>query len=353
MSQASSTGLTEGLLATPSPSLSASLVEQIARKHFAVDGKACLLTGERDQNFRLSTDSGTDYIVKVTNPAEDPVVTDFQTQALLHIEHSNPTLPVPRLLRARDDKPDFTLKGEDGRPMIIRLLTLLPGMPLYKAIHSKGQRRALGIALARLGLALKDFSHPAAGHFLQWDIKHAAGLRPLLHHIENPEQRHLAEHFLDRFDEHAAPAMPHLRRQIVHNDLNPYNVLVAANDYERVTGIFDFGDMVETPLINDVAIAASYQISLDGNPVEEIVDFVSAYNLVCPLEPLEIGLLPDLIAARMVTTVAITNWRALRYPENRTYILRNSPAAWNGLARFAELDWNAALDRLAAACERN
>ena len=33
---------------------------------------------------------------------------------------------------------------------------------------------------ARLTKGLQGFSHPAAGHRLQWDIRHAADLRPML-----------------------------------------------------------------------------------------------------------------------------------------------------------------------------
>lgn len=350
MSHVLSTAAAGELLATPSPSLTPAEVEHIARTHYGIEGTARLLTSERDQNFHLAAVDGRGFVVKVTNPAEDPLVTDFQTRALLHIAARDSGLPVPRICPTCDGEAEFVLEPPGGAPMIIRLLSYLDGIPLYRVERSAAQRRALGADLARLGLALADFRHPAAGHFLQWDIQHAAGLRPLLPHIEDEDCRRLALFFLDRFDAHVAPALPRLRRQIVHNDLNPYNVLVADDDHDRITGIFDFGDMVETALVNDVAVAAAYQLSETGDPLAGVIDFVAAYCAVCPLTAVELGLLLDLIAARMVTTVAITNWRAARYPGNRDYILRNYPAAWRGLERFAALDRDRAQARLTAAC---
>ncbi|MCK0207741.1 phosphotransferase [Starkeya koreensis] len=339
-------------LATPSPSLTAGRIERIVRDEYGFEGRARLLTSERDQNFHFAVPGGEALVIKVTNPAEDRLVTDFQTRALLHIEERDPALPVPCLRRTLKGEAVFVLE-EDGAGMVVRALSWLEGVPLYQVERTPRQRAALGAALARMGLALRDFRHPAAGHFLQWDIQHAAKLRPLLEHIEDPTRRALATEFLDRFDAEVAPVLPGLRRQIVHNDLNPFNVLVAADDHDRVTGIFDFGDMVETALVNDVAVACSYQLAPGDDPLAGVIDFAAAYCRVRPLDETELGLLFDLTAARMLTTVAVTNWRALRYPENRAYILRNSPSAWDGLQRFAVIGPERARARLVAACLGN
>jgi hydroxylysine kinase len=64
---------------------------------------------------------------------------------------------------------------------------------------------------------------------------------------------------------------------------------------------------------------------------------VSGYARVLPLRPDEIGLLYDLITARMITTLTITAWRASLYPANAAYILRNAPSARKGLAAFRAL----------------
>jgi len=53
------------------------------------------LDSERDQNFRLRSLSGREYVLKIANPDEDRAVTNLQTEALLHLAAADPDLPVP------------------------------------------------------------------------------------------------------------------------------------------------------------------------------------------------------------------------------------------------------------------
>jgi len=49
---------------------------------------------------------------------------------------------------------------------------------------------------------------------------------------------------------------------------------------------------------------------------------------------------------RIVRKAVFSEWRAARYPENRAYIMRHNPAAWEALAQMADLSRNEARDRL-------
>jgi hydroxylysine kinase len=341
-------------LASPTPVFSEGEAVALARTHFGITGTASKLTSERDANFRIRLQDGTSYVLKIANPAEETAVTNLQTMALLHIAKKDPALPVQRISASLAGRHEEILADPEGRPMVMRLFSYLEGEPLHLAPRSAAQRRNLGAHLARLIRALADFSHPATHHDLQWDIKHAHRLWQLLPHVEpgvaGGEKRALVERILHQFDEYAQPAMPHLRTQFVHNDLNPYNVLVGKHDPSEIAGILDFGDMVWTPLVNDLAVASSYQLALDGNPLQDAAEFIAAYHQTLPLQEREIDLLYDLIGARMATTICIASWRAARYPENRNYILRNAPRAWAGLEAFAALPRQAAQEQLRRAC---
>ena len=312
-------------LSTPPPRLDPAQAATLAAQHFGVRGTLTALTSERDLNFHLTTTTAT-YVLKLANAAEPPDVTALQTAALLHLERS--TLPVPRVIR--------TLQGttEAVTPHgILRLLTYLHGHPQHLTPRTNAQCAAMGQTAARLTLGLQGFHHPAAGHVLQWDIKQASALRPLLPHID-AALRPLATETLDRFDRDLLPQMPHLRTQVVHNDLNPHNVLVDLHDPDRITGILDFGDMVLTPLICDAAVAAAYQID-PAHPLQSLQTFAAAYHAILPLTKHEASVLRDLTATRMLTTLAIASARAARYPDNAPYILRNVPAAAAGLLALA------------------
>jgi Ser/Thr protein kinase RdoA (MazF antagonist) len=336
-------------LAAPPPVFTLAAAEALARDYFGLEGTAAQLTSERDANFRIRHAGGS-HVLKIANPAEALEVTNLQTMALLHIAKVDPGMPVQRVLPSIHGRHEEFLRGADGRPMVLRLFTYLEGEPLHLAPRSAAQRRSIGANLARLGLALRNFTHPAAGHELVWDIKHAGRLWQYLPYIEGTERRGLVERILKAFADFVQPVLPTLRAQFVHSDLNPHNVLVEKSDPDIVAGILDFGDMVMTPLINDVAIAAAYQLSLEGNPLAEAGDLIGAYHAASPLLPIEIDLLYDLIGARMATTACITAWRAARYPENRDYILRNAPRAWAGLQAFAALPREEAQEYLRRIC---
>ncbi len=104
----------------------------------------------------------------------------------------------------------------------------------------------------------------------------------------------------------------------MHNDLNPLNMLVDPADEDRVTGVFDFGDMTHTALIADVAVCAAELIPMDcADPVKarkSVLDVTSAYHECAPLLQTELALLGALVAARLLMTLVIHEWHVQRNP---------------------------------------
>jgi hydroxylysine kinase len=322
----------------------------VAAGHFGVrvTGAPAMLSAERDCNIRLPTADGT-LLLKVSNPAEDPAAIEAQTLALLYIAAQDPDLPVPRVVSTLAGKPILLWDGPGG-VLRVRMLTYLPGEPLHPSQASAARRTSVGRLLGRLALALRDFDHPGTRRALLWDITHAGDLAVLLPYIADPERRALATRFLDAFSHYAAPRLAGFRAQTLHNDFNPHNLLAAPGAPAELAGIIDFGDMVHAAQINDLATAAAYDVPVTGHPLAHASGLVVAYHAVNPILPEEIEVLFDLIAVRQVVSVTVSNWRALRYPDNRDYILRNSQAVWRGLSQFATLDRTEAQAYLRTAC---
>lgn len=338
--------MTASALESPPASLSTAAAEALALDVYGLAAQARPLVSERDQNFHLRARDGAEYVLKITNAAEDPAVAEMQTLALRHVAAADPGAVVQRVVPTASGALSAVLPGPTG-DQIVRLMTFLPGVMLHRAASTPAQRRSLGAAHARLTLALQGFSHPAQDHVLLWDLKQAPSLRRLLPFVGDAGRRALAEAALDRFEARVAPILPGLPAQVVHNDLNPHNVVVDPDDTDRVCGILDFGDMVATPRVCDTAIAASYQLA---HGLEALCDYVAAYHAALPLAPAELETLYDLVAMRMATSVLISEWRAGRYPENAEYILRNHPAAVTGLERLAHAGRAAFDAAVRAAC---
>jgi len=339
------------VLSLGSPPLDVGWVRALAADRYGLTGELVALTGERDLNYRLESPAdGARYMLKVSHPAESPLVADFQTQALLHIAGTDPGLPVQRIVPTVNGASSFVANPGDGQPRVVRLFSYLPGLPMPDAPRSTAQRVHLARTLARLDLALQGFDHPAGALELPWDVQRADSVRGLLVHIADPQRRALAEHALDRFERLAKPLLSTLRAQPIHNDFNIYNVLVDPDDTDRIAGVLDFGDMVRAPLIDDLAVAASYQLGAEGDPLADIVPFVAAYHAVLPLQPTEVDLLFTLMTARLTMVVAISGWRAARYPENAAYVLRNNPLSWARLTACEQVGDDAATAALRRAC---
>jgi hydroxylysine kinase len=334
------------ILSTRAPALSTAEVESLVRRLYGIDGKAELLVAERDQNCLIRTATGERYVLKISNLSEPISIVDFQIAALDHAARTGPALPLPHVARTlAGHTRDVVVVPEGGR-CTVRMLTYLDGLQVQKTCRSTAQRRAMATCLAALNLALKDFTHPAAAHDLLWNVATAHHLRDKLDCIADPGQRAIATLFMDRFTDTVLPRLGSLRAQVIHNDFHLYNVLVDPNDQDRVTGIIDFGDMVHAPLIGEVATAAAYHMGSEQDPFEGPAQFVGAYHAVLPLTAAEQEVAADLMATRHLISVLISEWRAARYTENRDYIMRHNPAAWQALSQMADLSRNESRDRL-------
>jgi hydroxylysine kinase len=319
------------VLSSLPPDFPESAARQLAWEHFGLEGAFQRLTSERDVNWRVTGEQGV-FVLKLTNPAEPEAVSDFQTSALLHLEAHD--LPVPRLRRARSGVVSVpTAKGR------LRVLDYLEGRMLHQVKGSAGLRRSMGGVNARLTRGLSGFAHPAARHHLQWDVRHTGGLVAFLGDLDMDMRDHLSS-FVTGFDDRYTAALGACRWQVCHNDLNPHNVLTNAEGTE-VTGVLDFGDMVETPLICDLGVTSSYQVD-PGKPMESLLEFLCAYHRDLPLTAPEVRLVLPMVLARWATTLCITAHRARRQPENAPYILRNAPQARAGVLAFAGMDMDAA-----------
>lgn len=351
------------VLCAPAAPVPADWALAMLRQHWGLDGTLAALSGERDSNFLLTLLSPAAggatgaapglparLLFKVSHPAEPALVTDFQTQALLHLARHAPGLPVQRLWPARSGAVALSAPAPDGQPRVLRLLSYLDGLPMPQAPRSAAQRASVARVLARLDHALASLQHPAAALALPWDIQRAHQVRSLVETMADPARRALAQGALQLFETAALPGLGALPRQPIHNDFNIYNLLVDPARPEQVSAILDFGDMLAAPRIDDLAVAAAYQVDADGDTLGTVAAFAAAYHAESPLQAAELDLLWPLVQARLLMVVAISGWRAVRQPYHADYLLRNNAVSWARLQACAAIPPAQARAALRVAC---
>jgi 4-aminobutyrate aminotransferase-like enzyme/Ser/Thr protein kinase RdoA (MazF antagonist) len=343
------------VLAAARPAFDAAGVVEIARQTFGVDAAdARDLGSERDQTFLLLDPSGSPVaVMKVSNAAEDPATLDMEALGVLHAARVDPSIPlaVPWARpRARPDSVDpadrrAAFPASDGTHHV-RLYDVLPGRGRLEARElTDAMLGDWGEMAARVGRALRGFFHPAAHRTMLWDVQHAARTRELLDTIRLAAHRGLVERALDRFDAVVTPAWPSLRAQVVHGDLTTDNALI--DDAGRISGIVDFGDMSHTALVTD--IASLLDSLLNGRDGDELFRagrlVLDGYQRITPLEPLELALTGELLAARAAVTIAISSFRSHRGLEDAGFAQRYNDGCARTIETLVAVGWDEAARR--------
>jgi 4-aminobutyrate aminotransferase-like enzyme len=298
----------------------------MAAQAFGVRGVPIPLDSERDQNLRLRSEKR-DFLLKISNSADGPAVLDMQNRAMLHIARVDPDLPVTRPLETISGASYHVVEDATGTKHCIRLLTFVPGATVASSELSLDDISAFGTVVARMGIALRGFFHPAAGYRILWDIKNASDLRPLTKSIGEERRAGLVGRTLDRFERLVLPELPSLRAQPIHNDLTLDNVLLDGN--HRVSGIVDFGDLTHSAVVCDLAVSLVSLMWGRNDFMDAARAAVHGYRSVTELDGPELRLIGDLVRARLAALVTIGHWRVLRYPDNASYIMANVDLAWD------------------------
>ena len=319
------------------PVLTLDFVAATVADLYGLGGDFSPLDSERDQNFRLKTTDGSEWVVKIANAAEDLASLEFQAGLLRHAAEIDPGLPLPLLRPTKSGDLLGTCRAPDGTKHFVRIVTWLPGKPFAKGEKSPALLSDFGALLGRLTYALQGYAHAGAIRAFDWDIVEAGKSRNRLVYVDDPAQRDLLTYFLDRFDKKIRPALKRCRAQVIHGDANDYNVLVDTATGQKVTGLIDFGDAIHSPLINELAVAAAYAIMDRPAPIEDAAVMAAAFHRVNPLLAEEIDLLYDLMALRLVISVTMSAARRDRARDNAYLAISEAPA-WNLLKRLRAMD---------------
>ena len=303
------------------------VVSDLLHTHYRLGGRLQPLATEKDDTFRLTTESS-EHLVKVSSPDEAEAVVGMQTAAMRFLEDAAPELPVQRVQLTLDGC-DSVVLHTDGGTRVLRVLDFVAGTICAESNPTAEQLGKVGEVLGSVDVALETFTHPADRRDLVWDIRHFHELTELLQHTPSTEHRQLAATVFRLFETTIVPRLDDLETQVIHGDFSPYNVVVDERSADYVTGVIDFGDTVRSAVIFDPAVALANLIGrVPAQPWQEACAFVAGYERTRPIQDRELPLLPVAALARLTLRALITNWRAERVPERRDYLLAHAKDDW-------------------------
>jgi len=294
---------------------------RFARDIYGLGVAASMLPSERDQNFALETAAGEKYVLKIANADEDRSVLGLQNAALAHVARRAPGLALARLIPTFSGEELATIRSAQGKPYFMRLLTWVEGEVFVRALpHGPALLASLGAVLAELDEALQEFSHPAMHRELYCDVKRAD---LALTHLSllTSEQQPIVRQIMHSW---VGVEWKALRHSLIHGDANDYNVLVRAG---RAVGLLDFGDMVYSAVVCDLAIALAYALLDQPDPLSAAVPIIRAYHARFTLTECEIAALYPLMTARLCMSLCYAAYNA-QVKRGDAYQLVTAGPAW-------------------------
>ena len=288
------------------------------------------LPSERDQNFLLDRADGRRLVLKIANALEEPAFLEAQDQVLARLAPE--VTFCPQVVAGREGMSLLSVEAPGGARHLVRLVTYLPGVPLGRVRQPPLELlRDLGRCLGVMDRVLADFDHPACHRDFHWDL--TRGVRVVGAHLEkiaDAELREAVRRLAEDFDARVSRLLPGLRRSVIHGDANDFNVIVddgadLTARRRRVVGIIDFGDMVHSYTVGNLAVAAAYVLLDKPDPLSAAAQVVAGYHAEFPLTEAEIAALFGLICLRLCLSACHAADQRQQRPDDEYLAISQEP----------------------------
>jgi len=323
--------------------------EEILYNSYRIKGTAIRLPGYVDYNFKIKTENGDCYILKISRPNADVNYILFLQDILLYLEKNAEELIAPKIVCDKEGNYTSEIFDENKNKQHVRLLTWISGRiwshvnPRLEGIHF-----SLGQTCGKITKALQHFEHPQSHIDVEWDTSQSLWTKKYLH-LFSDKEREINSYFQNLFEANLE-TYNQLRKSIVHNDANDYNIIVSEDLVNpEVRSVIDYGDAIYTQIINDVAIACAYAIMDHNDPLEAALPIIKGYHDSFPLQESELEHLYNSIAMRLVISITKSAINKKEFPENE-YLLISEKPAWELLNKWRRISPDFAQCTFRSAC---
>jgi hypothetical protein len=310
------------------PSLTLDEAAAAALRDFGISGEMSALPSERDQNFLIRSPDGRKFVLKIANLNDPAELLEFQNLAMRHVERSMPPCRVQQVLPSLQGTDIARIRNpRTGTQHCVRALSWIDGEVLAKsADRGPALFESIGTCLARIDAALEGFSHPAMHRVLQWDLRRAGMARTHVQLVPAGRRDYIESLFSqwERID------WASLRHSVIHGDANDHNVIIGGG---RMVGLLDFGDMVYSATIAELAVALAYAMLGEDQPLRVAAHLIHAYETHYPLVEAERRALFPLVLSRLAMSVCYSAHNRARNPDDPYQVVSEAPA-WNLLGRL-------------------
>lgn len=326
------------------PAFSLDDAVSIAREHFGIQGSASVLPGERDQNFKLAG-ANQSFVIKIANPDTDLSVLELENAAIQIAggmdTSGSDSFETPKLIRSKAGSSIVVLQDPDKQTCYARCLSFLPGKPLASFVpQSASLFKEIGCQLGLLDHAMAALNNCAAAkRDLIWDLKNAGSIVvELTPTFDEKSKRTVLETLLANY-RRVEPRVDSLPKSVIHNDANDYNILVHQDDSTGLAllCLIDFGDVIFSSTIFDLAICGAYVMLGKEDPIAAACALVEGYHESHRLGESELSVLFPLMCLRLCQSVCLAAQQQKHQPDNAYLGITEKPA-WDALKLLAEVD---------------
>ncbi|MBW1297877.1 aminotransferase class III-fold pyridoxal phosphate-dependent enzyme [Aquimarina litoralis] len=291
------------------------------------------INGYDNINYIVKTNVNTSIFKTYAYDKELLAILEAENEILLDLqEQGNNAFPIPICFA---DNSYIKVIEIGGNLSICRMLSFLEGKFVGDIEPTKELSYGIGAFMASMNNKLRGIeSYVLKSRTWEWDLQYFPLNKKYLQYISDPHNRNIVRYFFMQYEENVVPLLSELRKQIIHNDANEWNILT---DNNKVSGIIDFGDIAYSHLINELAIAITYGCYDKEDPLDWALTIIKGYHDILPLEEKEVSVLYYLVAARLCTSVCNSAYAKKMDPDN-TYATVSEKYAWNMLHKWLRIN---------------
>lgn len=296
-------------------------IVNIALELYGIEGKVSSLVSFEDQNALIKTSNGK-YVLKFANKRWPVGAMHMQTEVLELLSSTLPHLDFPKMVKTKSGE---TTTFVDG--FAVRMLTYIDGNTFGHGKKPPELYRSLGSFLGQFTQAMEGYRNPVSIRPDDyWNLDNVLACKGFLQDVVDDEVRACIARYFIHYEKNTGPKIQNLRKSVIHNDVNEYNILVPKDGSSRVKGLIDFGDLMFATHINELAIAIAYALLGEDEIEASAFEMVKGYNQEFKLEADEVDVLFDLVAMRLINSIVMSSKGVKEFPDNKYILISQKPA---------------------------